>query len=86
MEAQKFEDFLRKEVNFSMKKYAYASGKVGEGTVLDSPAGKMNRIKEMVFLKEWLIIYFFSNFELTFNYQNETKNILEIYIEPFFEL
>lgn len=46
-----------------MKKYSYASGKVGEGNIVDSPAGKMNRIKEMAFLKEWFSIVV-SDFEL----------------------
>lgn len=46
LQAQKFEDFLRKqEVNLSMKKYAYSSGRYGEGYIVDSPAGKMNRVK-----------------------------------------
>lgn len=49
MQAQTFYDFLRKEVNFSIRKYKYASGKVGEGFVTDSPAAMMNRVKEMTY-------------------------------------
>lgn len=49
MEAKKFEDFLRKEVNLSMKKYAYSAGKVGEGFIVDSPGSKMCKVKDMAF-------------------------------------
>lgn len=52
MQAQNFYDFLRKEVDLSMKKYAYSSGRFGEGDIVDSPAGKMNRIKEMVYARK----------------------------------
>ena len=52
MEAQHFEDFLRKNVNMAMKKYAYASNKVGLGHVTDSPAEKMVRIKQMTHKKK----------------------------------
>ena len=46
LQARKFEDFLRKEqVNLSIKKYPYSSGRYGEGYILDSPAGKMNRVR-----------------------------------------
>lgn len=49
MQAQSFHDFLRKQVNMSIKKYSYASSKVGEGFVTDSPAAKMNRVREMTY-------------------------------------
>jgi hypothetical protein len=45
MQAKNFYDFLRKEVNMAIKKYNYASGKVGEGFITDSPAAKMNRVR-----------------------------------------
>lgn len=49
MQAQGFYDFLRRTVNMSIKKYSYASSKVGEGFVTDSPAAKMNRLREMTY-------------------------------------
>ena len=49
MEAKTFDEMLRKEVNLAMKRYAYAAGKVGEGFIVDSPAGKMNRVRGMTF-------------------------------------
>ena len=49
MEAKTFDDMLRSEVNLSMKRYAYVAGKVGEGFIVDSPGGKMNRVKNMTF-------------------------------------
>jgi hypothetical protein len=49
MQAQTFYDFLRKEVNMSIKKYNYMSNKIGEGYITDSPAAKMNRVREMTY-------------------------------------
>jgi len=34
-----------------MKKYAYSSNKVGEGYIVDSPAERVNRMKEMTYKK-----------------------------------
>ena len=51
MEAKRFEDFLRKEVNLAMKKYSYSSDKVGEGCIVDSPALKMCAVRQMAFPK-----------------------------------
>ena len=49
MEAKSFDDILRKEVNMSIKRYSYVAGKVGEGFITDSPAGMMNRVRDMTF-------------------------------------
>lgn len=49
MEAKTFDDMLRKEVNLSMKRYSYKAGKVGEGFIIGSPAGQMDRVRNMTF-------------------------------------
>ena len=54
MQAQSFYDFLRKEVNLSLKRYNFSSGKVGEGYVNDSPAAKMNRVREMAYKNKYI--------------------------------
>jgi hypothetical protein len=48
MEAQSFYDLLRKDVDMSLKKYTFCSNKIGEGYIIDSPAAKIVRIKEII--------------------------------------
>ena len=52
MEKQKFEDFLRKDISLNQEKAYYCSNKVGEGSIIDNPAGKVSKLKAMSYLEE----------------------------------
>jgi hypothetical protein len=40
---------LRKEADLSMKRYAYSAGRVGEGLIVESPAARVSRVRDMAF-------------------------------------
>lgn len=47
LERQSFDSFLRKAVNLSAQKHYYHPNRVGEGYIIDSPAGKVSKLKAM---------------------------------------
>ena len=47
MEKLRFEDFLRKDVSLNPDKAYYCANKIGEGCIIDNPAGKVSKMKAM---------------------------------------
>ena len=51
MAKQKFEDFLRKNVNMNPEKSYYMANKVGQGNLIDNAAGKISKLKYISYEK-----------------------------------
>lgn len=47
VEKTKFDHYLRKDVNLNSKRYNYFPQKVGEGKIIESPAGKVLKINKI---------------------------------------
>ena len=47
VERTKFDYYLRKDVNLNSKRYNFCPQKVTEGRIIESPAGKVLRMKDM---------------------------------------
>jgi hypothetical protein len=47
VERAQFDFYLRKDVNLNSKRYNFCPQKVTEGRIIESPAGKMLRMKDM---------------------------------------
>ena len=53
MQKQKFEDFLRKDVDLNQDKTYYCPNKIGEGSIIGSPAGKVSKLKTMSYTTQF---------------------------------